>query len=161
VKELEFLEQSKEIIGQIKSLSNDTEKINNIVDYLSKANALLLEYAIVIDDLLANQKTAIKILNVNVDSMSKLNDRIVEIEKHFEIHANLLNKHLEMFGNHLETVDRRSDTNDKLLDMITQSIEIHDDRFDIIEKHFDRNDQYIDAHDEQLEALSRRFDLLE
>ena len=161
MKELEFLEQSREIIDQIKGLSNDGEKINNIVTYLSKANALLLEYAIVIDDLLANQKMAIQTLNINLDSMSKLNDRVVEIEKYVEIHANLLNKHVEMFEKNLDAVSQRFDTNDKILDILTQSIEIHDNRFDIIERHFDRNNQNIDAHDEQLEVLSQRIDLLE
>ena len=33
MKELEFLEQSKDIIDQINSLSNDSEKISNIVTY--------------------------------------------------------------------------------------------------------------------------------
>jgi hypothetical protein len=161
MKELEFLEQSKGIIDQIRDLSDDSEKINDIVNYLSKTNALLIEYAIVIDDLLAGQKMMIKTLNVNLDSISKLNDRIVELEKYTEINANLLKKHIESYGNHLETVARQSDTNDKLSDMLMQSIEIHDNRFDIIERHFDRNDQNIDAHDEQLEVLSQRLDLLE
>jgi DNA repair ATPase RecN len=160
VKELEFLEQSKDIIDQINSLSNDSEKINNIVTYLSKANALLLEYTIVINDLLSNQKIATQTLNINLDSMSKLNDRVVEIEKYVEIHANLLNKHVETYGKNLETVYQRFDTNDKILDILTQSIEVHDNRFDIIERHLDRNDQNIDAHDEQLEVLSQKLDLL-
>ena len=62
-------------------------------------------------------------LKINLDSMSKLNDRVVEIEKYVEIHANLLNKHAEMSGKNLETIYQRFDTNDKLLDLFTQSIE--------------------------------------
>ena len=161
MKELEFLEQSKDIIDQINSLSNDSEKINNIATYLSKANSLLLEYTIVINDLLSNQKMVSQALKINIDSMSKLNDRIVEIEKHVEIQANLLNKHVESVGKNLETIYQRFDTNDKILDILGQSIEIHDNRFDTIEKHLDRNDQYINTHDEQLQVLSQRIDLLE
>jgi chromosome segregation ATPase len=129
VEELEFLEQSKEIIDQIKSLSSDSEKINNIVAYLIRTNTLLSEYATVINGLLVNQKRASEAFNINLNSISNLHDRIVDIEKHLEIH----DTHIEAHDKHLDVTWTQLDNHDKYLSFHDAQLETLSQRIDLLE----------------------------
>jgi hypothetical protein len=120
MKELNFLERSKEIIEQIKTINDDSEKIDKILTYLSDVNALLVEHTSVINDLLINQKMAIKITNVNLDSMSKINDRIIDIEKHLQIH----DTHIEAHDQHFDILGKHLDAHDQISDILSQRLDL-------------------------------------
>jgi hypothetical protein len=123
---LDFLIQSKMIISKIKSLSNDGEKINEIITYIDTTNSLLVQYGAIINSLLENQSKALSTLNNNIDGLQDLVDRIVNCETHLDTH----DKHLSAHDDHLKTCDAYFETHDKYLS-------VHDDHLDTLSQRID------------------------
>jgi len=127
--ETEHFENSKALINELKSLTGNEDKINNIIDYIGKSNELHLQYGVIINSLLANQQQILTALTAYNGSIVNLHDRLIGVDKCLEAYA----KHLEAHDGHLEALGDHLTSHDKYLDIHDQHIDLLSNRIDKLE----------------------------
>ncbi len=119
---IEHLSETEDKLRQIAKLPHDQEKLESVVAYLIDANKYIHSYLKTLNDIADNLAQVAKFQSVANDNFNKLH-QITESNE----------KMIDIYGQHLEIIDKTHDTTQKLIDLQDERLDLIESRLDLID----------------------------